>query len=367
MLSIGIVGTSWWTDSMYLPALADHPEGRVTALCGRDRAKAQALADRWGVPDVFTDWQALLADGGLDGVIVASANDTHMPITEAAIQAGLHVICEKPLALGAAEAERVAALAGATDLCTMVPFTYAHMPMFAASKRLIDEGFVGDVYHLNFRYFAGGGRNTRYHWRYDRDIAGSGVVGDLGSHALYYADWLAGPITEIGCVHRNFVEHDPAPHGLPYTPVEDSALLTVAFSCGGIGTLQVCAVSWEGTPFGQTHHLDLHGSDGTVYGYCDWDRVQQVRALASGEAGPAQPVDLSPQFPGVRLGSVHDTYRDVFRTTDVMARRWVSDIAAGRRSSPDLAVGARVQRMIDTALRSASEGSRLIPVQSSAG
>ncbi len=362
MIRIGVVGTSWWTESMYLPALADHRKGQITALCGRNESKARALATRWGVPDVFTDWRSMLTDGGIDAVIVASANDTHVPITETAIRRGLHVICEKPVALDAQDADRLASLASETTLCTLVPFTYEHMPMFVATKQLIDDGFVGAVYHLSFRYFSSYGIATTYNWRFDREIAGSGVIGDLGSHALYYAHWLAGPITHVGCVHRTFAKRDPRLDGCRYTQVEDSAVMTVAFDNGAIGTLQVCSMSWEGTPFGQTHHLDLHGSNGTVYAHSDWDTVQEVRTLPLGTQGPAESLDLASRFPGVRFDTVHNTYRDVFRRTDVMARRWVDNIAAGRACSPDLAVGARVQHMIEAALHSANAGGQMVPV-----
>ena len=105
---IGLVGTSWWADSMYLPALADHPVGRITTLCGRDHGRARALADRWGVPGVSTDWQAMVDSGDLDAVIVASPNETHRDITLAALERGLPVLCEKPMTVTVEEAEDIA-------------------------------------------------------------------------------------------------------------------------------------------------------------------------------------------------------------------------------------------------------------------
>ncbi|MGI9624434.1 MAG: Gfo/Idh/MocA family protein, partial [Acidimicrobiales bacterium] len=264
MIRVGIVGTSWWTEAMYLPALAEHPRGSVVALCGRDVGRARAVADEWGVEHAFGDWQTMIDSGTIDAVIVASANDTHYPVTMGAIEAGLHVLCEKPLGLTVSEADEMAARAAASDIAALVPFTYQHMPMFAETKTLIDNGFLGNPHHLNLRYFAEYGLDPRYVWRFDKELAGSGVTGDLGSHCLFYAEWLFGPIAQIGAVTGTFVERDPRPDGTDYEQVEDSVLMTARYQNGALGTIQACSVSWEGTPFGQTHHIDVHGSDGTV-------------------------------------------------------------------------------------------------------
>lgn len=362
MVRVGIVGTSWWTDSMYLPALADHRGCEVVAVCGRNAEVAAARAHQWGIAGVFTDWEEMLVSGQIDAVIVASSNETHAAITQRALAEGLHVLCEKPVALSAAEADLMAASAADTDLCTMVPFTYQYMPIFAATKRLIDEGFLGTPHHLNLRYFTEFALDRSYSWRFDKEIAGSGVIGDLGSHWLYYAEWLLGPIAELGCVSAAFVERDLRPDGTDYERSEDSCIISVRFASGALGTLQACAASWEGTPFGQTHHIDAHGSGGTVYATSDWDTHQEVRILARGDAGPSRPIDLTAQWPTVRFDTVHNTYRDIFRKTDVMARQWIDDIIAGRACTPDLAAGARVQHLTDLAVASAALDGRLLPV-----
>ncbi|MEM7285272.1 MAG: Gfo/Idh/MocA family oxidoreductase [Actinomycetota bacterium] len=363
MIRVGVVGTSWWADSMYLPALADHPAGRCVAVCGRNEATAAELAERWNVPLVFTDWREMIASGEIDAVIVASANDTHVPVTRAAVEAGLAVLCEKPVALTAAEADEVAHMADAADAITMVPFTYQYMPMFAATKALIEDGFLGIPHHLNLRYFTEFAFDPTYSWRFDKEIAGSGVIGDLGSHWLFYAEWLFGPIAELGCLTASFVERERRPDGSDYDQTEDSCIMQVRFASGALGTLQTCAVSWEGTPFGQTHHLDAHGTGGTIYGFSDWDTVQEVRVLERGATGPAQPIDLPARFPDLRFDTVHNTYRDVFRRTDAMTRQWIHDVASDRPSTPDLVDGARVQHLIEVALASADDGGRLLPVR----
>jgi hypothetical protein len=83
MIRVGIVGTSPWADAMYLPALKDHSQGQIVAVCGRNREKADAFAARWNVPNVYTDYRDMIASGKLDALIVASSNDSHYPITMA--------------------------------------------------------------------------------------------------------------------------------------------------------------------------------------------------------------------------------------------------------------------------------------------
>src|SRR5258706_3080273 len=187
---VGVVGTSLWADSMYLPALTRHPQAEVVAGCGRNREKAEALAARWHVPQVYTGYRALIDSHQLDALVVATTNDTHFPITIAALEAGLHVLCEKPLALNAAQTYVMVAKAKAAGVKNMVPFTYRYMPTNRFLKQLIDEGYIGRPYHLNMRYYADYGRGSQYQWVFDAGIAGSGVIADLGAHWFHLARWF---------------------------------------------------------------------------------------------------------------------------------------------------------------------------------
>jgi len=101
---VGVVGTSWWADLMHLPGLSRHPRAELLALCGRSRDRAEALAEKYGVPQVFTDYRDLITHGNLQALVIATPDDLHYPIAMAALDAGLHVLCEKPLALTAGEA-----------------------------------------------------------------------------------------------------------------------------------------------------------------------------------------------------------------------------------------------------------------------
>jgi levoglucosan dehydrogenase len=361
---VGIVGTSWWADAMYLPPLSAHEQAAVVAVSGRNPATTAAFADRWGIEQRFDDPIAMLDSAELDAVVIASSNDSHFPLTMAALERGLHVLCEKPLAQNAAQAQEMTARAAETGAITLVPFTYHYMPVNQWVRRLIDEGYVGRPYHVNLRYYTGYASESAYSWRFDRALAGSGVIGDLASHWIHLARWLLDDTeVSVGAIASAFVEREPRPDGGTYEQAEDSAVLTVRYASGAYGVLQVCAVSWEGTPFNQTHHLEVHGDAGTIYAVCDWDTVQEVRGVRRGERGPATVLPIPDEiWGGVRRDNVHDTYRDVFRGTDAMTRGWITAITEQRHVRPDFADGLAVQRVVDAAVASADADGAHVPV-----
>ncbi len=361
---IGVFGTSWWADAMYLPALANHPRATVAAICGRRAAPAKELADRWAIPAWFTDPSQMLAEAELDAVIVATANDSHHPLSLAAIETGLHVLCEKPLAMNVDQATELAAAARQAGVVTMVPFTYRYMPMMQWLRQLIAEGYIGRPLQLNFRYYSGYALDGAYAWRFDPELAGSGVIGDLGSHLIHLARWLIDDVEEtVSAVSSRFVEREPRPDGRPYEPLEDAAILTVRYRSGTVGVLDASAVCWEGEhEFGQRQEFDLHGEAGTLYGVCDWESVQEVRGSRRGEPMPAVLPIPDEIWGRLRRQPVGDTYRDVFRATPAMTRGWVDAIAGGRTIAPDFDEGLAVQRVIDAAVTSATSGGGAVTV-----
>src|SRR5512139_1321697 len=123
-LRVGLIGTSWWAELEHLPGLRARGDVAVTGLCGRDPARLAALAAKHQVPETYTDWRELIARGRLDVLVVSTPNALHREQALAALDAGLHVICEKPLALDAAQARELRDRARAAGRRTLVFFTY---------------------------------------------------------------------------------------------------------------------------------------------------------------------------------------------------------------------------------------------------
>ncbi len=358
-VKVGVIGTSWWADAMFLPALAAHPAAEVVAVCGRHAGRARALAQRWSVPAAYTDTDTLLDHPGLDAVLILTPNRLHHPLTMAALERGLHVLCEKPLALNVRQAQEMVEAAKAAGVRHMVPFTYSFMPTARFIRELIGQGYLGEPRHLNMRYYAGGARNRDYRWRYDRGEAGSGTLGDLGSHFLFIAMQLFGDVVSVQCMLSQYGERDPRPDGKPYERVDEAAAISMEFANGAQGHVHVSKVCYEDTPFGQTHHMEFHGSEGTLYSHTDWDRVQQVSGARVGE-GPVRPLEIPERiWQGARRDTAHNTYRDVFRQQDHMARGFITAILEGRPTSPDFADGLLVQRVLAAAEMAAREGRRV--------
>ena len=364
---IGIAGTSWWADSMYLPALAGHPLADVRAVAGARPEHTRDFAQRWGIPHAYDSVEAMLDAEPLDALIVATPNRSHYAIAHAALERGLHVLCEKPVGMSAAEARRLADLAAARGVTTMVPFTYRNMPGMRYLKELVDEGYIGQPHHLNMRYFAGYGRGGEYAWRFDLDTAGAGTGGDLGSHLAYLARWYFGEVASVTAEFGWSVPRAARPDGTDYPRGEDSAIILLRFENGATGSLHVSSVAHEPSSFGQLHAVELHGAAGTLHHVNDWASVQTVSGARRDEATVHDLPIPDRCWGGAPRDDVHATYKHVFREQETQARAVVSAVAAGERVAPDLADGLAAQRIVDAAVRSAREGRRVAIAEIIAG
>jgi predicted dehydrogenase len=356
MISVGLVGTSWWADIMYLPALKDHPLGRITALCGRNRERAQELADKWQIPNVYTDYHTLIDSELVDALIVATPNSSHYPITMKALEAGLHVLCEKPLGMNYREARQMAELADRQGVKHLVPFTWRFSPTSGYVKQLIDEGYIGKPYHLNLRYYSGYARSGEYAWRYDKEIAGSGIIGDLGSHVLYLAYWFFGEVTRVAGHLRQMIPREATrPDGSPYEQADDSAFILLEFANGAHGVVHATGAA-KSSDASQSHLFDLHGSEGSLYSVNNFKTVQRVTGLRGDDTDIRELPIPDEIWSGASRDDGYATVTDVLYKQDVMARSFVSAITENKPVEPDFHDGAYVQRLVDAAIRSHQEG-----------
>jgi predicted dehydrogenase len=225
---------------------------------------------------------------------------------------------------------------------------------------LVEGGFTGRLHHVGLRYHAGYGLSGEYQWKFDARHNPTGALGDIGSHFLYLAMLLGGEVKAVTARLDSVGAHGSTdPEGQPYPPAADTAVVVMEFASGGQGVLHASAVAHEGTSMNQLHAIEVHGSEGTLRYLCDFDRTQQVSGARVGE-GPPRPLPIPEEVWGpVRRDLVHDTYRDVFRNTDSMARGWAKALAASRPVRPDLRDGALVQSLLDACLVSSDRGIRV--------
>lgn len=360
---------------------------RLSVLCGRDPARVGAAAGRLGWERTETDWRALVAADDVDLVDVASPGDTHAEIAVAALEAGKHVLCEKPLANSVSEAEIMAAAAeraAARGVRSMVGFNYRRVPALSLARRLVSEGRVGQIRHVRAQYLQDWIVDPQFPlvWRLQKDKAGSGALGDIGAHIVDAAQFVAGDVlTGVSAVTETFVKERPlaeATSGLSASggaghdvetglvTVDDAALFVGRFSGGALG-------SFEATRFAtgrkNTIRLEVNGSLGSIA--FDFERMNELLVHDSsgawGEAAlsgfarvdvtePSHPYMSAWWPPGHPIGYEHTFTHEV---VDL-----VRDIAERRDPWPSFADGLQVQRVLAAVEESAEAGSRWTTIPS---
>ncbi|WP_299447771.1 Gfo/Idh/MocA family protein [uncultured Phycicoccus sp.] len=350
---IGLIGTSDWADGFHLPAVASHESGGVVAICGRDRQRAEALAEKHGVPGVYTDYRAMIDQAPLDAVIVATPEDLHHPMTMAALEAGKHVLCEKPMAFSTAESQEMLDAAEAAGVKHMIQFTNRGLPHYRFVKQLLDDGYVGEPYQAYFSWPTG--------WFPDSDIAGhrwafdarraKGAASELGAHMIDLARWFLGDVVRVSATLRNFVEMLDE-DGTPMENANDSAYLLLDFVGGAHGAVHVGSPNITGDDL---HHsgqvVVISGSDGTLEARCDpWTDpgVSEIRGLRRGASGAA-----TLTIPDTYLdGADPDDMFEVFMSQSIGPRLFIDAIIHDLAVSPSFSDGHAVQRIIDAAVAS---------------
>jgi predicted dehydrogenase len=345
----------------------------MTVLCGRDATAAGEAAARMGWAAVETDWKQLVSRDDVELVDVCTPGDTHAEIAIAALEAGKHVMCEKPLANTVAEAEAMveaAAAAEARGVRSMVAFNYRRVPAVALARKLVRDGRLGTIRHVRAQYLQDWIVDPSFPlvWRLRKDKAGSGALGDIGAHVIDLAQHVVGSsITGVTGLTETFVRERPLPEastglsasgggGVGEVTVDDAALFLARFDGGAIG-------SFEATRFASGRknamRLEVNGSAGSVA--FDFEAMNELWFHDQTEdpetAGFRRILVTEPQHPyaaawwpaGHGLGYEHTFTHEV---VDL-----VRDIGAGRSPSPSFADGLQVQRVLAAVQRSADEGS----------
>ncbi len=349
---VGIVGTSWWADTMFLPALQSHPRAALAAICGRDRRRAAEMAAKYGVPAVFTDYRDMIVRGGLDALIVSVPDDLHHEITMAALAAGLHVLCEKPLAMNSQQAWDMVQGAQTAGVRTMVLFTYRWMPFLRFARALVAEGYVGRLYQAEFRWRSTFGRDNPFNWRFDGRRA-NGILGDLGSHLIDLARWFVDDIERVSAQLATLIER-PRQEVPGFAPANDSANLLVEFANGVPGLIQAIT----GPPMADgtmRQQINLYGEAGSLeISAVYWGAGEGVE-IRGARAGDKRSEVL--EVPASYWGdAVWAEPFGFFATQPVGSRAFIDAIAEDRPVAPNFYDGFKVQQVIDAAFESHAAG-----------
>lgn len=286
----------------------------------------------------------MLAANCLDAIVIATPDDLHHPMTLAALDAGLHVLCEKPLALTAEQAREMRDRARARGLKGMVFFRWRWLPHYQELKRLVAAGWIGKPLNWTFRYLATYGRRADYAWRFDEQRA-TGVLGDLGSHMIDLAIWLGGEMESVTADLATFMKRF-APDGKRILRGNDWAALLVRFSSGAQGIIQASAVAELGEEF-QEQSIVVHGDEGRLEVF--FRRSAEPILLGAPRGRPLVPLAIPDDVP-VDGETYEARLLRSWTVRSVADRLFVDAILDGRPLAPGFDEGVRVQEVIDAAL-----------------
>jgi predicted dehydrogenase len=209
-------------------------EPRLVAIAGRDAAAVAEAAQRYGFERAETDWRELVADPSIGLLDNCGPNGVHLEPTAAAAEAGKHVVCEKPLGRNADEAYELWQRVAATGVVHMCAFNYRFLPAVRRAREVLEAGELGEIHHFRGRYLQDWGRTEADVWRFDRETAGSGALGDLGAHVFDLARYLVGEVTALSGGVRTFAAG---------REVDDAFAATVEFAGGALGTIEASRVA----------------------------------------------------------------------------------------------------------------------------
>jgi predicted dehydrogenase len=367
-LGIGLIGYAFmgaahsqaWRNA---PRFFDLPlNPALNVLCGRNADAVQEAAGKLGWSETETDWRKLLTRDDVQLVDVCTPGDSHAEIAIAALEAGKHVLCEKPLANTVAEAEAMAAAAAkasAQGIRSMVGFTYRRVPAIGLARKLVAEGKLGTIRHVRAQYLQDwiADPEAPLSWRLDKEKAGSGALGDIGAHIVDLTQYITGDrISEVSGQLETFVKERPvaAEHsGLAGTAgvergpvtVDDAAIFLARFGSGALGVFEATRFA---TGRKNAIRIEINGSLGSLaFDFEDMNLLHFYDATEPAETAgfrrilatePVHPYVAAWWPPGHLLGYEHGFTHQV---VDL-----VTAIAEGTDPSPSFADGLQVQRVL---------------------
>jgi predicted dehydrogenase len=345
------------------------------AICGRNEERAKSMAHTWGWNSVETDWRKLIERKDIDLIDICTPNNSHAEIAIAALKAGKHVACEKPLAMSVDEAGKmVKAAKDAKNLLNTVWYNYRRVPALALAKQLVDEGRIGRVFHVRCVYLQSWIIDPNFPavWRLDSKTAGSGAHGDLNAHIIDAARFITGDeITEVVAHAETFIKERPVgamagglsasgsaskKSDMAKVTVDDAVVILAKFKGGAVGT-------FEATRFAQGrkngNKIEINGEKGAIeFGFEDMNRLKFYDAAADSRLQGWTDIMVtegSHPYAGAYWPAGHIIgYEHTFinQCSDIVAA-----IASGKagQMQPDFANAAKTQAVLDAALESSAE------------
>ena len=293
-IGIGVIGMGWMGlvhSRAYRQFRDRFPDSEIRprlVICADDvENRAQEGRDLQGFESCTTDWREVIAHPDVEAVDITVPNSLHLEMVRAAAEAGKHVSCEKPMGRSPVETAEIVAAARRAGVFTSTGYNYRLAPMVQYAHQLVQAGRLGKITHFRGRFFVGYGADPRsvLSWRFERSIAGAGVLGDIMSHVIDMAHFLAGPIQSVVSAKETFIPQRPIATrgvGTHYSTSTDAPLVEVTnedyvsalvrFTNGARGTFETCRVVTG--PKCQLA-FEIHGTGGALS--WDYERMNELK------------------------------------------------------------------------------------------
>jgi predicted dehydrogenase len=370
-IGIGVIGTGLMgrVQSHALLTLGHVAPGHDIVLahvCGRDERRLVRFARQYGFRRWSTDWEAIIADPEVDLVANVASNDLHAEVALAALAAGKHIMCEKPLGRNAVESQQMCSAAVASGLLHGCSFNYRFMPAVRLAHEIIESGELGDIVHFRGQYLQDWGWDAPFGWHFERERCGPGAIGDY-AHLIDMARYLVGEWSDVTAVALTAPTERPGPDGAMHTvDVEDAYAAVGRLRSGAVVNVEASRLA-RGHKASQT--FEVNGSRGSLqWSLEDLNRLQLFRE-SDGRLGGFRDISvLAREHPfgelwwpdGHGLGWEH-----------CFVHQWQSFLAAinepGNRAERHQATfvdGWRADVVAEAIVRSATTGER-VTIQSS--
>ncbi len=365
-LGVAVIGYSfmgkahsnaWRNVNAFYP---DTPAVRQQVLVGRDDGAVKEAAARYGWAESATDWATVVTRDDIDIVDICTPGASHAEIALAALAAGKHVLVEKPLANSVAESEQMVAAAAAAaerGVRAMIGFNYRRVPALALARELIERGRIGAVRQVRAAYLQDwlADESAPMTWRLRQETAGSGALGDLGSHVIDQLHYLLGERVFAATGHlQTFVPERTGPAGPEPVTVDDAAWATLETESGAVASVEVSRMA-TGRKNGLT--IEVYGDRGSIS--FDLHRLNELQVLDgvdNGTSGPRTVLVTEPGHPYLEAWWPPGHTLGWDSTFTSQAADFLTAIADGRTPSPSFADGLAVQRVL-AAIESSAAGS----------
>ena len=341
-IGVALVGTGFG-QKIHLPGFKEHPRTEVVAVYNPDLNKAQAIAQSHNIPAAFDDLQKIVSSPEVDGVSISTPPFLHYKMAKLTLEAGKHLLLEKPMNLSAQETKHLYHLAAQKGLVATADFEFRFVPAWQLLAEHLDQGFVGEKRLIKIDWLVTSRANPEREWNwYSQKEKGGGALGAIGSHAFEYISWLFGPVKRLCADLSCAVPERPDPKSgqLKLVDADDTCLIMLELADGTPCQVALSSVTYQG----RGHWVEVYGDRGTlvlgsdnlkdyVHGFC-------LQAAPAGKSLAEVEIPKRLAFPQVYTDG---RLAPFIRVVD----RWVQSIDEGQSLTPSLREGVYSQLLMD--------------------